>query len=130
MASKPVPLAVRFGTFEVDFEVRELRKRGLRVRLEEKPFQILELLLERPGQVVTRKSLCEKLWPDTHVGYEQSLNTAVNKLRELLGDSPRAPALWRRSRGSVIGSSRRWTHRAAGRGTQQKGCWLCSPSKI
>jgi len=91
IASKPTPLAVRFGTFEVDFEARELRKRGLRVRLEEKPFQILELLLERPGQVVTRKSLCEKLWPDTHVGYEQSLNTAVNKLRELLGDSPHSP---------------------------------------
>jgi TolB-like protein/Flp pilus assembly protein TadD len=91
MASKPVRLAVRFGTFEVDFEARELRKRGMRVRLEEKPFQILELLLERPGQVVTRQSLCEKLWPDTHVGYQQSLNTAVNKLRELLGDSPQSP---------------------------------------
>jgi len=91
MASKTAPLAVRFGTFEVDFESRELRKRGLRVRLEEKPFQILELLLERPGGVVTRQMLREKLWPDTHVGYEQSLNTAVNKLRELLGDSSKSP---------------------------------------
>ncbi len=91
MASKTAPPAVRFGTFEVDFESRELRKRGLRVRLEEKPFQILELLLERPGGVVTRQTLREKLWPDTHVGYEQSLNTAVNKLRELLGDSSQSP---------------------------------------
>ena len=91
MASKTAPPAVRFGTFEVDFESREMRKRGLRVRLEEKPFQILELLLERPGGVVTRQTLREKLWPDTHVGYEQSLNTAVNKLRELLGDSSQSP---------------------------------------
>jgi adenylate cyclase len=91
MASKTAAPSVRFGTFEVDFESRELRKRGMRVRLEEKPLQILELLLERPGQVVTRQTLCNKLWPDTHVGYEQSLNTAINKLRELLGDSPQSP---------------------------------------
>ncbi len=85
------PQAVRFGTFEVDLESRELRKHGLRLRLEEKPFQILELLLERPGQVITRRVLREKLWPDTHVGYEHNLNTAVNKLRELLGDSAQSP---------------------------------------
>jgi TolB-like protein/tetratricopeptide (TPR) repeat protein len=78
---------VRFGTFEVDLESRELRKHGLYVRLEEKPFQILELLLEQAGRVVTRRALRERLWPDTHVGYDQNLNTAVNKLRELLGDS-------------------------------------------
>jgi TolB-like protein len=91
MATKTVRAPVRFGTFEVDFESRELRKRGLRVRLEEKPFQILELLLERPGGVVTRQTLREKLWPNTHVGYAHSLNTAVNKLRELLGDSWQSP---------------------------------------
>jgi TolB-like protein/Tfp pilus assembly protein PilF len=78
---------VRFGTFEVDLESRELRKHGMHVRLEEKPFRILELLLEQPGRVVTRRTLREKLWPDTHVGYDQNLNTAVNKLRDLLGDS-------------------------------------------
>lgn len=78
---------VRFGTFEVDLESRELRKQGLHVRLEEKPFQILELLLQQAGRVVTRKTLRERLWPDTHVGYDQNLNTAVNKLRDLLGDS-------------------------------------------
>jgi TolB-like protein/DNA-binding winged helix-turn-helix (wHTH) protein/Flp pilus assembly protein TadD len=78
---------VRFGTFEVDLESRELRKHGMRVRLEEKPFRILQLLLEQAGRVVTRRALREKLWPDTHVGYDQNLNTAVNKLRELLGDS-------------------------------------------
>jgi TolB-like protein/Tfp pilus assembly protein PilF len=85
------PHALRFGTFEVDLQSRELRKHGMRIRLEEKPFQILELLLERAGQVVTRKILREKLWPDTHVGYEHNLNTAINKLRELLGDSAQSP---------------------------------------
>src|SRR5580692_6848122 len=82
---------VRFGTFEVDLESRELRKHGMRVRLEEKPFRILEMLLHQAGRVVTRKALREKLWPDTHVGYDQNLNTAVNKLRELLGDSAQCP---------------------------------------
>ena len=82
---------VRFGTFEVNLHSHELRKHGMRIRLEEKPFQILELLLERAGHVVTRRALREKLWPDTVVGYEHGLNTAVNKLRDLLGDSARSP---------------------------------------
>ena len=87
-SSHPV---VRFGAFEVNLQSRELRKHGLRMRLEEKPFQILELLLERAGHVVTRRTLRERLWPDTHVGYEHGLNTAVNKLRLLLGDSAQSP---------------------------------------
>lgn len=82
---------LRFGNFDVDLSCRELRKHGLRIRLAEKPFRILELLLERPGQVVTRIALREKLWPDTHVGYDHSLNTAVNTLRELLGDTAQNP---------------------------------------
>jgi TolB-like protein len=82
---------VRFGTFEVNLDSRELRKHGMRIRLEEKPFQILELLLDRAGHVVSRKALRERLWPDTVVGYEHGLNTAVNKLRDLLGDSARSP---------------------------------------
>jgi TolB-like protein len=82
---------VRFGTFEVNLHSRELRKHGMRIRLEEKPFRILEMLLERAGHVVTRKTLRERLWPDTYVGYEHGLNTAVNKLRDLLGDSARSP---------------------------------------
>jgi len=82
---------LRFGNFEIDLSCRELRKHGLRIRLAEKPFRVLELLLERPGQVVTRSALREKLWPDTHVGYDHSLNTAVNTLRELLGDTAQNP---------------------------------------
>jgi TolB-like protein len=78
---------VRFGAFEVDFQSRELRKNGLRLRLEEKPFRILEMLVKSAGQVVQRKALCDKLWPGIHVGFEHSLNTAVNKLRDRLSDS-------------------------------------------
>lgn len=87
-ASNPT---VRFGTFEVDLESRELRKHGVRMRLEEKPFLILELLLDNAGRVITRKTLRERLWPDTHVRFDQNLNTAVNKLRDLLGDSAQSP---------------------------------------
>ncbi len=82
----------RFGAFEVDLKTRELRKRGLRLKLQEKPFQILAVLLEKPGQLVTRQELRERLWPpDIHVGFERSLNTAVNKLRQVLGDTAENP---------------------------------------
>src|SRR5579863_8206839 len=83
--------AIKFGNFEVSLESHELRKHGMRVRVAEKPFQILQFLLERAGNVVTRKALKERLWPDTHVGFEHSLNTAVNTLRDLLGDSAQTP---------------------------------------
>lgn len=79
--------AVRFGVFEVDFQARELRKRGLRLKLQEKPFQILEMLVARPGEVVTREELRAKLWPGIYAGFDRSLNTAVNALRQVLGDS-------------------------------------------
>jgi len=82
---------LRFGTFEVNLHSREVRKQGMRIRMEEKPFQILELLMERAGHVVTRTALRGKLWPDTVVGYEHGLNTAINKLRDLLGDCARSP---------------------------------------
>ena len=88
--SSPAPL-LRFGTFEVDPGSHEIRKHGLRISLEGKPFEILMTLLENPGRVVTRKTLRQKLWPDSFVGYEHSLNTAINKLRETLGDSPSNP---------------------------------------
>lgn len=89
--SNAAAYSARFDAFEVNFALREVRKHGLRMRLAQKPLQILELLLQEPGTVVTRKALREKLWPDTHVGYEHSLNTAVNTLRELLGDSAQNP---------------------------------------
>jgi len=85
------PRILRFGTYELDSSSRELRKHGLRVALEGKPFEILVTLLESAGRVVTRKALRQKLWPDSYVGFEHSLNTAMNKLRESLADSPKNP---------------------------------------
>ena len=78
----------RFGSFEVDPAAGELRKEGVKVRLQEQPFQILLMLLEHPGQVVTREALRSRLWPsDTFVDFDHGLNKAVTKLREALGDS-------------------------------------------
>src|SRR5579864_9502708 len=82
---------LRFGAFEVDLQSKELRRRGLRVKLQQKPFQILELLLARPGELVTRKEVAQSLWPGVHVNFDRSLNTAVNALRRALADSPRNP---------------------------------------
>jgi DNA-binding winged helix-turn-helix (wHTH) protein/tetratricopeptide (TPR) repeat protein len=82
---------VRFGVFEADLRNRELRKQGFRVRLQEKPFQVLEVLLEKPGELVTREQLASRLWPGVYVNFERSLNTAVNSLRRSLCDSRRSP---------------------------------------
>lgn len=79
----------RFGAFEVDLQNRELRKRGLRMKLQRKPFQILAILLETPGQLVPRAELAQRLWPNLHVNFDRSLNTAVNALRRVLDDPPR-----------------------------------------
>jgi len=82
----------RFGVFEADLLSGELRKGGTKIRLQEQPFQVLALLLERPGEVVTREELRRQLWPaDTFVDFDHSLNTAVNKLREALADSASHP---------------------------------------
>jgi TolB-like protein/DNA-binding winged helix-turn-helix (wHTH) protein/Tfp pilus assembly protein PilF len=83
---------LRFGVFEVDLRTGELRKHGLRIRLQEQPFQVLATLLERAGQVVTREELQKKLWPaDTFVDFDHGLNKAVNKIRDALGDSAESP---------------------------------------
>ena len=83
---------LRFGVFEVDFRAAELHKHGVRIRLEEQPFHILALLLERPGDLVTRDELRQKLWSaDTFVDFDRSLNKAMSKLRLALGDSAETP---------------------------------------
>src|SRR5439155_5713736 len=82
---------VRFGVFEVDLQAGELTKRGLRVRLQEQPFQVLAMLLEKPGELVTREELREKLWGQTVVDFDHGLNKAINKIREALGDSAENP---------------------------------------
>jgi TolB-like protein/Tfp pilus assembly protein PilF len=83
---------VRFGSFELDPCAGELRKQGVKIKLQEQPFQILAMLLEHPGEVVTREQLRTRLWPsDTFVDFDHSLNKAINKLREALGDSAESP---------------------------------------
>ena len=82
----------RFGVFELEPKARELRKAGIRLRLQPQPFQILMLLVERAGQIVTREELTQKLWSsETYVEYDRSLNRAVVKLRDVLGDSAESP---------------------------------------
>jgi cholera toxin transcriptional activator len=84
--------AIRFGAFEIDLAAGELRKSGMKLRLQGQPFQVLVLLLERAGEVVTREELRHNLWPsDTFVDFDHSLNTAINKLRDTLGDSASSP---------------------------------------
>src|SRR5258708_4183897 len=86
------PRNVRFGVFEADLEAGELRKHGLRLKLSEQPFQILAMLMARPGEIVSREVLRERLWPsDTFVDFDHGLNNAVMRLREVLGDSSDHP---------------------------------------
>lgn len=85
-------VTLRFSVFEADVATGELRKNGRKVRLQEQPFQVLTILAQRPGELVTREELVKALWPEgTFVDYDHSLNTAVNRLREVLGDSATSP---------------------------------------
>jgi TolB-like protein/DNA-binding winged helix-turn-helix (wHTH) protein len=86
----PVPI-VKFGVFEVDLRAGELTRLGKRVRLQEQPFQLLAMLLAKPGVLVTREELHLKLWPETTVDFDHGLNKAVSKIREALGDSAENP---------------------------------------
>src|SRR5947208_6403103 len=82
----------RFGTFEVDVRSGELRRQGVRIKLQEQPFHVLRVLLQRPGEVVTREELRSQNWTaNTFVDFDNSLSTAINKLREALGDSADSP---------------------------------------
>jgi len=90
-ATQSTPRLVRFGAFEADLRTGELRKDGVKLKFSGQPFQVLVILLERPGEVVTREELQKRLWPDTFVDVERNLNTAVNKIREVLGDSTENP---------------------------------------
>src|SRR5438132_13149803 len=83
---------LRFGVFEVDVRAGEVRKHGARIKLQEQPFHVLTVLLQRPGEVVTREELRSQNWPaNTFVDFDNSLNTALNKLREALGGSAYSP---------------------------------------
>ena len=83
---------VRFGMFELDFRTRELRKQGAKIKLQDQPFQILQILLQRPGGTVSREELQQKIWPsDTFVDFDHGLYNAIKRLREALGDSAETP---------------------------------------
>ena len=88
----PAPRLVRFGVFELDLKTGELRKKGARVRLQEQPFQVLAMLVQRPGDLVTRGELRARVWPDAvFVDFDQGLNRAVLKIRRVLGDLAESP---------------------------------------
>ena len=88
----PAGEIVRFGEFEVDFRAGELRKQGAKVKLQEQPFQILQVLVQRPGEIVTREELRQKIWPsDTFVDFDHGLYNAIKRLREALGDDAEKP---------------------------------------
>ncbi|HVN77651.1 MAG TPA: winged helix-turn-helix domain-containing protein, partial [Terriglobia bacterium] len=83
---------IQFGRFELNPESGELQKNGRRIRLQEQPFQVLLMLLKKPGRVVTREELQQQLWPkDTFVDFEHGLNAAINRLRQVLDDSADEP---------------------------------------
>jgi len=81
----------RFGLFEVDVQSGELHRQGLKIKLQEQPFQVLVMLLEKAGDIVTREEIQKRLWPDTIVEFESNLNAAIKRLRETLGDSAENP---------------------------------------
>src|SRR6201981_1781477 len=93
MSLENQPVAVlSFGAFQVDLRAGELRKQGKRIKLQEQPLLVLKVLLGRPGEIVTREELRSQIWSaDTFVDFDNSLNTAINKLREALGDSADNP---------------------------------------
>src|SRR5579863_8009276 len=93
MATEPLaPGRLRFDDFELDLRAGELRRQGVRLRLRGQPLQVLEILLERAGDVVTREELQSRIWPaDTFVDFDHSLHNAIARLREALSDSATAP---------------------------------------
>src|SRR5580698_7261485 len=92
MESPPPSSIVRFGTYEVSLQSGEVRKAGLRIRVQHQPMKLLEMLLEHPGEVVTREELRSRVWPSESFGdFDQALNIAIGKLRSALGDSAENP---------------------------------------
>jgi DNA-binding winged helix-turn-helix (wHTH) protein len=92
LLSSPPARYVRFGSYDLDLQRQELFRAGMRVPLPRKVFEVLLILIEKPGDVVTREALRTRLWPpDSHVNYNANVNTTVNKLRQVLGDSTNQP---------------------------------------
>src|SRR4051812_8601408 len=92
MEDAPTARRYRFGVFEADPGSGELRRQGIRLKLNAQPFQVLMMLLERPGELLTREEISRQLWPEgTFVDYEHGVNSAVNRIREALGDTAGNP---------------------------------------
>ena len=86
------PVAFQFGVFELNPRTRELRKHGMKLKIQDQPLHILVFLLEHPGEIVTREEIQKRLWPDnTYVDFDNAINSAMRKLRDALGDSPENP---------------------------------------
>ncbi len=106
MPSLPASQLVRFDVFELDLRAGELRNGGIRIRLQEQPLLVLQTLLEKPGEVVTREELQQRIWPaDTFVDFDHGLHAAVNRLRSALNDSADRPRFVERWRAVAIVSS-------------------------
>src|SRR5689334_17719607 len=92
MSREQKPRIVRFGPFEADLHTRELRKHGLKLKVQDQPFQVLAMLLAQPGELVTREEIHSRLWPrDTFTDFDHGLNAAVRRLRDALNDNAEAP---------------------------------------
>jgi DNA-binding winged helix-turn-helix (wHTH) protein len=133
--STSVPPALRFGVFEFDLRAKELRKKGMKIRLQGQPVDILVTLLEHPGETVTREELQKKIWPaDTFVDFEQGLNNAIKRLRAALDDNADTPRFIEtlprhgyRFIGSVNGSGGQALRVEAGPPASQISRWLRFP---
>jgi DNA-binding winged helix-turn-helix (wHTH) protein len=91
-STKPNLRAVQFGVLELDLKAGELRKQGIKIKLQAQPFQVLRVLIEHAGEVVTKEELRQSIWPsDTYVDFDHGLHSAITRLREALGDSPENP---------------------------------------
>jgi DNA-binding winged helix-turn-helix (wHTH) protein len=91
-APPQAPHILQFGIYEIDVRTGELRKSGVKLKLQEQPFQVLRMLVEHPGEIVTREELRNRLWPaDTFVDFDRGLNAAVKRLRDALGESADTP---------------------------------------
>jgi DNA-binding response OmpR family regulator len=105
VTDRSYPIFGRFDRYEVDLNRGVLRKEGANLAIQEQPFQILRMLLQAEGEVVTREQLCSALWAkDTFVDFEHGINTAVKKLRQALEDSPERPSSSKHCRGSDTAS--------------------------
>ena len=114
-----LPDLVQFGSYQIDRRTGEVRKNNIRIRLSRQPFEVLRLLLERPGEIVTREEIRQRLWSNNvFVDFERSLNSAVKKLRHVLNDRPDNPRTLKPYQGKATASSEPSSNRKRRRNLQ------------